>query len=181
MIEPQWFEFVNAGLDADMFKTDISNYIHEDENQTDYLRLIKEKIEEVIKSSSTKEIGDLGEALIIGHEKVRVKEGGREDLLHLIKKIPTSFALGYDIQSVELDQGKRFIEVKTTVSNKPINFYSFHMTPNEWDTARLHARPVFRLQTDDIKKRNGLIHTARPGRIIQKRQDKDDSKKRRGD
>lgn len=147
MIEPQWFEFVNAGLDADLFKTDISNYIHDDENDTDYLHLIKEKIEEVLRSSSTKEIGDLGETLIIGHEKVRVKEGGREDLLHLIKKIPTSFAVGYDIQSVELDQGKRLIEVKTTVSNKPINFYSFHMTPNEWDTASsMHDRYfVYRL------------------------------------
>ncbi len=56
-------------------------------------------------------------------------------MLHLIKKIPIALAVGYDIQSVELDQRKRYIEVKTTVSNKPINFYSFHMTPNEWDTA----------------------------------------------
>ena len=146
-IETEWFEYVNTGLDANLFKTDISNYIHDDENDTDYLHLIKEKIEEVLRSSSTKEIGDLGETLIIGHEKVRVKEGGREDLLHLIKKIPTSFAVGYDIQSVELDQGKRLIEVKTTVSNKPINFYSFHMTPNEWDTASsMHDRYfVYRL------------------------------------
>lgn len=134
-IEPLWFEYVNTGLDTSLFKTDISNYIHDEENETDYLHIIKNKIEEVFHSSSTKEIGDLGEALIIGHEKVRVKEGGREDLLHLIKKIPTALAVGYDIQSVELDQRKRFIEVKTTISNKPINFYSFHMTPNEWDTA----------------------------------------------
>lgn len=134
-VEPQWFEYVNTGLDTKLFKTDISNYIQEEESEPNYLQLITKKIEEVINSSSTKEIGDLGETLIIGHEKVRVKEGGREDLLHLIKKIPTSFAAGYDIQSVELDYGKRYIEVKTTVSNKPINFYSFHMTPNEWDTA----------------------------------------------
>ena len=134
-IETTWFEYVNTGLDVNLFKTDIGNYIHENDDETDYLHLIREKIEEVINTSSTKEIGDLGEAIVIGHEKVRVKEGGREDLIHLIKKIPTSFAVGYDIQSVELDQRKRFIEVKTTISNKPINFYSFHMTPNEWDTA----------------------------------------------
>ena len=30
---------------------------------------------------------------------------------------------------------KRYIEVKTTISSKPLNFYSFHLTPNEWDTA----------------------------------------------
>lgn len=134
-IEPQWFEYVNTGLDSKLFNTDIGNYVQEEWSEPDYLQLITKKIEEVINSSSTKEIGDLGETLIIGHEKVRVKEGGREDLLHLIKKIPTALAVGYDIQSVELDQRKRYIEVKTTVSNKPINFYSFHMTPNEWDTA----------------------------------------------
>lgn len=134
-VEPKWFEYVNTGLDTNLFKTDIGVYIHDDAGRSDYLQLITKKIDEVINSSSTKEIGDLGETLIIGHEKMRVKEGGREDLLHLIKKIPTALAVGYDIQSVELDQRKRYIEVKTTVSNKPINFYSFHMTTNEWDTA----------------------------------------------
>ena len=47
----------------------------------------------------------------------------------------TALAVGYDVQSVELDARKRYIEVKTTISNKPINFFTFHLTPNEWDTA----------------------------------------------
>lgn len=135
-VEPLWFEYVNDGLSADMFRTDLGSYIQDDgESVSDYKALLADKIEEVLLSLSTKEIGDLGEALVLGHEKMRVKEGGREDLLHLIRKIPTALGVGYDIQSVELDQRKRYIEVKTTVSNKPINFYSFHMTPNEWDTA----------------------------------------------
>ncbi len=135
-IETDWFEYVNSGLDSNLFKTDITQYITDaDEKETEYSILVKDKIGEVMASTSTKEIGDLGETLVVGHEKVRIKEGGREDLLHLIKKIPTSFAVGYDIQSVELDARKRYIEVKTTISNKPLNFYSFHLTPNEWDTA----------------------------------------------
>lgn len=135
-VEPLWFGYVNDGLSADMFRTDLGSYIQDDGESVSYYKaLLADKIEEVLLSLSTKEIGDLGEALVLGHEKMRVKEGGREDLLHLIRKIPTALGVGYDIQSVELDQRKRYIEVKTTVSNKPINFYSFHMTPNEWDTA----------------------------------------------
>lgn len=133
-IETDWFEYVNSGLSNQLFRTDVSNYFT-DEVDSEYKILVKDKIGEVLASASTKEIGDLGETLVIGHEKVRVKENGREDLLHLIKKIPTAYAVGYDVQSVELDATKRYIEVKTTISNKPINFYSFHLTPNEWDTA----------------------------------------------
>ena len=136
-VETDWFEYVNSGLDSQLFKTDITNYITETEeaHPSEYKVLVKDKIGEVLASASTKEIGDLGETLIIGHEKVRVKEGGRDDLLHLIKKIPTALAVGYDVQSIELDARKRYIEVKTTISNKPLNFYTFHLTPNEWDTA----------------------------------------------
>ena len=136
-IETDWFEYVNSGLDNNLFKTDITQYITEsdEEQASEYRILVKDKIGEVLASANTKEIGDLGETLVIGHEKVRVKEGGREDLLHLIKKIPTALAVGYDVQSIELDAKKRYIEVKTTISSKPLNFYSFHLTPNEWDTA----------------------------------------------
>ena len=70
-----------------------------------------------------------------GHECMRIKLGGREDLLHLIKRIPTQFAVGYDISSVELDERKRYIEVKTTISSKPLHFNRIHLTKNEWNTA----------------------------------------------
>ena len=95
------------------------------------MELIGESIEEF----STKNIGDVGEGLVYGHECMRVKLGGRKDLIHLIKKIPTQFAVGYDISSVELDERKRYIEVKTTISAKPLHFNRIHMTKNEWNTA----------------------------------------------
>lgn len=86
-------------------------------------------------SFTTKDIGDIGEGLVHGHECMRIKLGGREDLIHLIKRIPTQFAVGYDISSVELDERKRYIEVKTTISSKPLHFNRIHLTKNEWNTA----------------------------------------------
>jgi hypothetical protein len=138
-IEDSWFRFVNKDLGQNLFKTDVLKYLGIEEGA--YAQLVKSKIEDLGEEfdpdnvKNTKEIGDFGENLVVGHESMRVKLGGRNDLLHLIKKIPTEFAVGYDIQSVELDARKRYIEVKSTISNKSLNFNNFHLTPNEWSTA----------------------------------------------
>jgi len=138
-IEDDWFSYVNTDLGDNLFKTDVLKYLGIEESAYD--QLIAEAIEGLEETfdpdnvKNTKEIGDFGENLIVGHESMRVKLGGREDLIHLIKKIPTPFAVGYDIQSVELDAKKRYIEVKSTISNKSLSFYNFHLTPNEWSTA----------------------------------------------
>ena len=104
-----------------------------------WYQLVKDKIAEIFAAEdfSTKDIGDLGESLVIGHEKMRIKECGLEDCLHLIVKIPTSLGVGYDVQSLEgtPDRVKRYIEVKTTVSRKKIHFFKVHLTPNEWSAA----------------------------------------------
>ncbi len=82
------------------------------------------------------EIGEQGEALVYGHECMRLKAEGREDLVHLVKRIPTSLAMGFDIASIESHtEQKRYIEVKATTSFKPICFNTFHLTPNEWRVA----------------------------------------------
>lgn len=138
-IEDDWFRYVNRDLGENLFKTDVLKYLGIDEDS--YSQLVSKAIEGLEEEfdpdnvRNTKEIGDFGENLIVGHESMRIKIGGREDLIHLIKKIPTHFAVGYDIQSVELDAKKRYIEVKSTISNKSLNFYNFHLTPNEWSTA----------------------------------------------
>lgn len=138
-IEDNWFTYVNKDLGKDLFKTDVLKYLGIEED--DYSQLIASAISDLEEDfdpdnvKHSKEIGDFGENLIVGHESMRVKQGGREDLIHLIKKIPTAFAVGYDIQSVELDAKKRYIEVKSTISNKSLSFYNFHLTPNEWSTA----------------------------------------------
>lgn len=151
-----WFNFVNRDMSDTDFSTDILAYIAADADELTALKsgaeelsavdaIEKEKIksEEIIGERlragvddfTTKDIGDIGENLVHGHECMRIKIGGREDLIHLIKRIPTQFAVGYDISSVELDERKRYIEVKTTISAKPLHFNKIHLTKNEWNTA----------------------------------------------
>jgi len=133
-----WFAYVNRDMDTTDFKTDILAYIANDQQEYETLKNTGKEITNRIENEeefTTKDIGDMGENLIHGHECMRVKNGGREDLIHLIKRIPTQFAVGYDISSVELDERKRYIEVKTTISSKPLHFNSVHLTRNEWNTA----------------------------------------------
>lgn len=134
-----WFSYVNKEIQGTDFETDILAFISE--NQEEYTELKKKSYDlfeerlEKKDSLTTKDIGDIGESLVHGHECERVKRGGGMDLIHLIKRIPTHFAVGYDIQSVEIDKRKRYIEVKTTISSRPLNFNKIHLTPNEWATA----------------------------------------------
>lgn len=149
-----WFTYVNRDIKDTDFSTDILAYIAADEEELKELKenssasgepniaeflsreeALEHRVETYIDKLTTKDIGDIGEGLVHGHECMRVKLGGREDLIHLIKRIPTQFAVGYDISSVELDERKRYIEVKTTISSKPLHFNRIHLTKNEWNTA----------------------------------------------
>lgn len=134
-----WFNYVNQDMSDTDFSTDILAFIATDSDEYEELKrnsldLFEKKLF-ADSQISTKDIGDIGEGLVHGHECQRIKIGGRSDLMHLIKRIPTQFAVGYDIQSVELDERKRYIEVKTTISSKPLHFNKVHLTPNEWNTA----------------------------------------------
>lgn len=149
-----WFSYVNRDIQDTDFSTDILAFIASDEEELKELKksshadgrpdlrefldreeALEARVEGYLESFTTKDIGDIGEGLVHGHECMRVKLGGREDLIHLIKRIPTQFAVGYDISSVELDERKRYIEVKTTISSKPLHFNRIHLTRNEWNTA----------------------------------------------
>lgn len=149
-----WFSYVNRDIKDTDFSTDILAYIASDENELQELKdntttsavggmsdlierdnVLEKRIATYYDNLTTKDIGDIGESLVHGHECMRIKLGGREDLIHLVKRIPTQFAVGYDISSVELDERKRYIEVKTTISSKPLNFNRVHLTKNEWNTA----------------------------------------------
>ena len=136
----RWYEYVNRDIADTVFETDVLAFISSNENeyaelQKQSLNLYDEKLEDT-ERLRTKDIGDIGESLVFGHECQRIKIGGRDDLIHLIKRIPTQLAVGYDIQSVELDERKRYIEVKSTISSKPLHFNKIHLTPNEWSTAQ---------------------------------------------
>jgi len=162
--ETDWFLFINNDLNNELFKTDVLGYLGIEGD--DYAPLIKNAISDLESKAgdssafkNTKEIGDFGEHLILGHESMRIKLAGKDDLIHLIKKIPTYLAVGYDIQSVEVDSQKRYIEVKTTISNQPINFNHFHLTTNEWNVAQTLENHyyVYRLMINKTKNKLFLI------------------------
>ncbi len=137
--QEHWFSFTNRNLEDTDFSTDILSFISKDKDEYEELvnasfALIDERLRDT-STLRTKDIGDMGEGMVYAHEKQRVKLGGRADLLHLIHRIPTQFAVGYDILSTELTGIKRFIEVKTTISSKPLLFNKIHLTTNEWNTA----------------------------------------------
>lgn len=161
-IQEMWFDYVNQELPEDFFKTDIWAVVAKDENEYKLLKKHSEKYEKRFdekKKTTTKEIGNFGENLVHGHECMRLKNGNRSDLIHLIKCIPDSFAVGYDINSRELDAIHRFIEVKTTTSFKPIEFSKFRLSPNQWSAAEsLKSRYfVYRLCVSKGSKRLLLI------------------------
>jgi Restriction endonuclease BpuJI - N terminal/Domain of unknown function (DUF3883) len=129
-IEEVWFDFVNQFDGIEAFAPHLDHA-----EQESISALIQEYYSRMTgdKKMPTKIIGDYGESLILAHEYLRTKD--KTNRQHLINKIPTPLGVGYDIQSVEVEKKKRYIEVKTTKSRKAITNNRFKLTPNEWDTA----------------------------------------------
>ena len=138
-----WFEYVNQESGDTDFSTDITAYITPEPTEvvTEQVARFRAYFEKLstLDELKTKDIGDIGESLVHGHECERLKIGGRIDLVHLVMKIPTELGVGYDISSRELDATLRNIEVKTTISSKPIMFNKIHLTPNEWQAAKSYS------------------------------------------
>jgi hypothetical protein len=137
-----WFSYVNNKLDTSIFQANILSIIEGSEEEApnaDFLKQILNKLQTSIDSERgirTKEIGDIGESVVIEHEKLRLTKIDRSDVLHLIKKIPETFAVGYDISSYDGEGSlRRYIEVKTTISRGKLASNSFHMSPSEWSSA----------------------------------------------
>ncbi|MDD6510078.1 MAG: DUF3883 domain-containing protein [Prevotella sp.] len=139
ILRPEWYKYVNSNIDPNSFKTNLADFIQEQFPEDAYAEILGDRLKELFDTDDvrTKDIGDLGESLVISHEKMRVIEAGLKDYIHLIKKIPTALAVGYDIQSLEgtPDRAKRYIEVKSTISRNKLHYFSVHLTPNEWESA----------------------------------------------
>lgn len=138
LIRPDWYAFV-SNIDPHSFNTNLADFIQEQFPEDAYAEILGDRLKDLFDTDDvkTKDIGDLGESLVIGHEKMRAIESGLEDSIHLIKKIPTALAVGYDIQSLEgtPDKAKRYIEVKSTISRNKLHYFSVHLTTNEWESA----------------------------------------------
>ena len=152
-----WFAFVNKDLSSTDFQTDLANFFGEDsESGEEVIDVVKKAVQDFINSLeltenvSTKTIGDIGEGIVVRHEQIKLEKSQLADFKHLVRKIPTQFAVGYDVQSFELEgaHAKKYIEVKTTISSKPLKIDRVHLTSNEWNSAQtLKDRYyVYRLQ-----------------------------------
>ena len=139
MVRPEWYKYVNNNIDPNSFKTNLADFIQDQLHENAYAEILGDRLKALFDTDDvkTKDIGDLVESLVIGHEKMRAIESGLKDYIHLIKKIPTALAVGYDIQSLEgtPDRAKRYIEVKSTVSRNKLHYFNIHLTPNEWESA----------------------------------------------
>ena len=136
-IEQEWFEYVNNSMRPELFKTDVKAMFCQ-KNIVDVV--FDDRIKEVVASDdrTMKDIGNLGEAMICGHEKMRLKINGYEKFVRLVQIVDSpSYHPGFDIDSYEADgtEDHRYIEVKTTISKKKIQMFGFHMSPNEWRVA----------------------------------------------
>ena len=156
-VEPQWFDYVNNSLNPTLFKSDVFKIISEDE-EIDVA--FQDRLQEVVSSedTTTKDIGNLGEAIICGHEKMRLKITGYEKFVRLVQIVDSpSYHPGFDIDSFEADgtENHRYIEVKTTISKKRIMMYGFHMSPNEWSVANTikYHYCVYRLMLSEEEKK----------------------------
>jgi hypothetical protein len=78
------------------------------------------------------ENGYIGEELVLGRERARLKRADRPDLALQVSWLSLeSVSEGYDILSFEVDGTKRYIEVKSAQGNAK----SFEMSKNEWERA----------------------------------------------
>ena len=140
-----WFSFANQNVEGVDFRTNLLSLLSQ--GSEEYTKEKEEALAKFYNSLQekgivkTKDTGDLGEDMVYIHECKRVSNIDRSDILHIIKHIPTQYAVGYDIQSVESTikpkYKKRYIEVKTTLTRSKVKQanYRFHLTPNEISTA----------------------------------------------
>ncbi len=120
---------------------------------------IKKRLKEILTSSrTTLDIGNLGEAITIEHEKNRISSAGGKEHIHKIQKLPERYSMGFDIKSLlglDGDFSQIFIEVKSTISRNKLSAYSFNLTSNEFSAAKTHRAlyfiyRIFMTTEDDI-------------------------------
>lgn len=166
----EWYDYINSNIDSTIFNADMASILEgfQAEENSSLTAEDSEFISEIInklrdeskRPKNTKEIGDIGEAITIEHEKNRLTliDPAYKERLHWIKKMPESLAVGYDINSLEgVSDKRRYIEVKTTLSMGKINANSFHMTPSEWSAADSLGQSYFVYRLTISKKEISLF------------------------
>jgi Restriction endonuclease BpuJI - N terminal/Domain of unknown function (DUF3883) len=154
-IEEEWFDFVNEDRTSSPFAENLRDVLAEalagdsteastlasngNLNFTEEVQALIDGFERAL-SGDAGAIGRAGESLTISHEKHRLANLGRADLVDGVKKIPDQFGVGYDIKSYEGNaklgeiDSDRYIEVKTTRSHQMLRV--FKLTGREFGSAK---------------------------------------------
>ena len=84
----------------------------------------------LLKAKKDKQLGDLGEELVLRYEKKKLIDIGKTDLANAVEHVSKTQGdgTGYDIKSFNSDGKDIYIEVKTTKLGIDTEFY---MSPNE--------------------------------------------------
>jgi hypothetical protein len=105
------------------------------------------KIDHSRQSKKFKRIGDRGEQIVVQFEREYLIRNGRPDLAEQVNHISkTDDTVGYDILSFEIDETKKYIEVKSTL--KPIGFSQLFLTSNELEVAKSKSNYNFYIVYD---------------------------------
>jgi hypothetical protein len=147
-IDVQWAEWFADEVEDKALETPTAALVKDDAQYPEEWKKIKEIIERKdskFRGINLKEIGDEGERIAYEYEKENVSIV-RKDLIALVKIVSSATSLGYDIISVQTNQGRRkkYIEVKTTKKNYESRVeIPFVISINEWSVAEQHGNDYF--------------------------------------
>lgn len=147
-VDLKWAEWFADEIEDKNLETPTAALVKDDANYPEQWKKIREILEQ--KDSKTrggalKEIGDEGEKIVYEYEK-EIVGITRKDLKHLVMLVSGKTSLGYDIISVQANEGRRkkYIEVKTTKKNyEPEVEIPFTISINEWSVAEQHRDDYF--------------------------------------
>lgn len=126
---------------------------------------VSRKYDYAERESRNRQLGTLGEELVVAYEKHRLQQAGRIDLAKEVEwtSKERGDGAGYDIRSFdETRNAERFIEVKTTNSGK---YQPFLITDNEVTFSASRADRYFLYRVFDFRKQPRIFLL--PGDISQ--------------
>ncbi len=148
-VDSEWAEwFADSAEDDENLQTSATALVQDDNNFPDQWKRIKEMLERKdpsIRGAVLKEIGDEGEKIAYEYEKDSIRKI-HPDLVHMVRLVSTTAALGYDLLSIKQEDGRRkkYIEIKTTKKNYESGAtIPFTISINEWSVAQQLGNDYF--------------------------------------
>jgi hypothetical protein len=98
------------------------------------IRRLVGKFDPAARDARNRDLGKAGEEFVVGFERRRLEQAGRDDLAKDVRWVSDldGDGYGYDVKSFETDGEQRLLEIKTTCGNERTPFW---MTRRECDVA----------------------------------------------